>query len=110
MDLLGDKWTLLIIRDLVRGRHRYMELAQAEETIPTNLLSERLERLIECSLVERRLLLKGGKRTAYYLTDKGRSLTKVLGVIADWGLEHIEKTKLAPEILEMRARGEASKG
>lgn len=104
MDLLGDKWTLLIIRDMIRGKHRYMEFAQSFEKMPTNLVSERLDRLIDHSLVERRPLVKGGKRGAYYLTQKGLSLAKVVGVIADWGLEHIEKTELASEIIALRQR------
>ena len=104
MDLLGDKWTLLIIRDMIRGKHRYMELAQSFERMPTNLLSERLDRLIEHALLERRPLVEGGKRTAYYLTEKGLSLGHVMRAIADWGLEHIEGTELAPEIVALRQR------
>jgi len=87
LDLFGDKWTLLVIRDLVLGRSRFKEFASSPEGIPTNILSDRLERLQERGLVEQVPATEGGKRMAYVLTEKGKSLTPILRAIRDWGLQ-----------------------
>lgn len=87
LDLFGDRWTLLVIRDLMLGRSRFKDFTASPEGIPTNILSERLERLVERGLVERVPASQGGKRMAYALTEKGESLRPVMLAIRDWGLE-----------------------
>jgi DNA-binding HxlR family transcriptional regulator len=87
LDLFGDKWTLLVIRDLVLGRSRFKDFAASPEGIPTNILSDRLERLQERGLIEQVPATEGGKRMAYALTAKGKSLAPVLAAIRDWGLK-----------------------
>ena len=52
LDLAGDKWTLLVVRDLLRGRKTYGELADSPERIPTNILADRLKRMEEGGLIE----------------------------------------------------------
>ena len=54
LDLLGDKWTLLVIRDLVLGKQRYQEFLDSPEAIASNILAERLERLLVAGLISRR--------------------------------------------------------
>ena len=87
LDLFGDKWTLLIIRDLVLGRSRFKDFIESPEGIPTNILSDRLERLRDGGVVEQIPAADGGKRLAYQLTDKGLALRPVLRAIRDWGLK-----------------------
>lgn len=87
LDLFGDKWTLLIIRDLILGRTRFRDFIESPEGIPTNILSDRLERLRDGGLVEHIPASDGSKRLAYQLTDKGAALRPVLRAIRDWGLK-----------------------
>lgn len=87
LDLFGDRWTLLVIRDLFLGSTRFKDFASSPEKIPTNILSDRLARLLEGGLVERVPASSGSKRLAYRLTEKGFSLKPILLSIRDWGLE-----------------------
>lgn len=86
LDLLGDRWTLLLVRDLFLGRSRFKDFASSPEGIPTNILADRLERLLENGLAHQVPATPGGKHRAYELTDKGRSLAPVLRELRDWGL------------------------
>ena len=89
LDIIGDRWTLLIIRDLFLGRSRFNEFRQSTPRISPRLLSERLKRLEEEELVERDLLAGYPPRAEYRLTAKGRSLFPVLFAIGSWGFEHL---------------------
>ncbi len=86
LDLIGDRWTLLVIRDLLLGRSRFKDFAASPEKIPTNILSDRLERLVGHGVIEKVPATEGGKRFAYRLTDKGEALRPVLLALRDWGL------------------------
>jgi len=94
LDLVGDRWTMLVIRDLFLGRTRYKEFAGSPEGIPTNILAERLERLVECGMVQQEPVVPGGRRMCYRLTPMGRSLRPVLEAMRDWGLAWIPDTKV----------------
>jgi DNA-binding HxlR family transcriptional regulator len=89
LDIIGDRWTLLIIRDLFLGRRRFNEFRQSTPRISPKLLSERLKRLEEQGLVERTLLAGYPPRAEYGLTAKGRSLFPVLFAMGSWGFEHL---------------------
>jgi DNA-binding HxlR family transcriptional regulator len=86
LDLLGDRWTLLVIRDLFLGRSRFKELAASPERIATNLLSDRLARLLRAGIVEHADPADGSKHRAYRLTEKGRALRPTVEALRDWGL------------------------
>lgn len=86
LDLFGDRWTLLVVRDLVLGSTRFKEFTASPEGIPSNILSERLERLLASGIVEQVPASEGAKRQAYCLTEKGAALRPVLKAIRDWGL------------------------
>lgn len=98
LDLFGDKWTLLVIRDLVLGRTRFKDFIGSPEGIPTNILSDRLERLLEGGVIRRIPADDGSKRLAYELTDKGLALRPILKTIRDWSLawEPGTEAKLQP--------------
>ncbi|MDB4429454.1 helix-turn-helix transcriptional regulator [Akkermansiaceae bacterium] len=94
LEILGDKWSLLVVRDLMLGRTRFKEFMASPEGIPTNILTERLNRLVEHGIIEKALVSEGSKRFAYLLTDKGKALRPVLKSIMKWGLEHEEGTRV----------------
>ena len=89
LDILGDKWTLLVIRDLFLGRSHFKEFAAAPERIATNILSDRLSRLVDHGLAEKFPSRQQPGRDAYRLTPKGKSLGPVLKSITKWGLENV---------------------
>ena len=92
LDLIGDKWTLLVVRDLMLGKAHFKEFAASPERVATNILAQRLNRLSELGLVERYPSGVFPGRAAYRLTAKGHSLRPLLEQMAAWGLEHIEGT------------------
>jgi DNA-binding HxlR family transcriptional regulator len=94
LDIFGDRWTLLVIRDLFFGRTRFKEFAASPEGIPTNILTERLERLLARSIVEQIPAEDGTKRLAYRLTKKGKALGRVLRAMRDWGLAWDKSTRV----------------
>jgi DNA-binding HxlR family transcriptional regulator len=86
LDVIGDRWTLLVVRDLMFGRSRFKDFSASPEGIPTNILSERLDRVVQHGIAERFTVEEGGKRYGYRLTEKGQALLPVLAAIRDWGL------------------------
>ncbi len=97
LDLFGDRWTLLIIRDLFLGRSRFKDFTSSPEGIPTNILSDRLERLLEAGIVQQIPVTEGSKRLAYELSEKGRALRPVLVSMRNWGLKWEPGTKAGLE-------------
>jgi DNA-binding HxlR family transcriptional regulator len=93
LDVIGDRWTLLVIRDLLRGKTTYGELLDSPEKIPTNILADRLRRLQDAGLVTSSPYQERPVRYAYTLTDKGTALRAVLRAVVDWGLQHIPGTR-----------------
>src|SRR6516225_6427160 len=92
LDILGDKWSLLVVRDLLHGKHTYGELAMSPERIPTNILADRLERLVEAGIVSRTPYQQRPVRFAYTLTEKGNALGEVLLAFVRWGKQYIPGT------------------
>ena len=88
LDIVGDRWTLLIVRDLFLGQRRFSELLASLPGIPPRLLSARLKRLEQHRLIERVIHSEYPLRAEYRLTDEGRSLAPVLEAMLKWGLEH----------------------
>ena len=93
LDIFGDRWTLLIVRDLFFGRARFKDFAASPERIPTNILAERLERLLAHGVIEQIPAQDGTKRLAYRLTEKGKALGPVLKAMRDWGLAWEKSTR-----------------
>lgn len=94
LDIFGDRWTLLIVRDLFLGRARFKDFTAAPENIPTNILADRLERLQAHGVIEQIPAADGTKRLAYRLTEKGRALGVVLKSLRDWGLTWEKSTRV----------------
>lgn len=93
LDIFGDRWTLLIVRDLTLGRTRFKDFSASPEGIPTNILSDRLERLLNHGVIEQVPADDGTKRLGYKLTAKGAALRPILKAMRDWGLKWQEGTQ-----------------
>jgi len=89
LEVIGDRWSLIIIRDLALGAKTYGELEQSPEKITTNILANRLKKLVTFNIVEKTLYLEKPKRYTYGLTHKGKCLIPVLLELVKWGEEHI---------------------
>ena len=92
LDILGDKWSLLVVRDLLHGKGTYGELARSPERIPTNILAERLKRLESAGIIASAPYQQHPVRYTYTLTPKGRALGEVLLAFVRWGKQHIPGT------------------
>lgn len=94
LDVVGDRWSLLIVRDLLLNAElRYGDLAGSAESIPTNTLADRLRRLEEAEIVQRTPYSERPPRYSYRLTDRGRTLGPVVNAMADWGVANISGTR-----------------
>lgn len=87
LDVVGDWWTLLVLRDVFRGMHRFDEL-QTSLDIATNVLALRLKRLTAAGILERSAYQTHPPRYEYALTEKGRDLYPVLIALLQWGDRH----------------------
>jgi DNA-binding HxlR family transcriptional regulator len=92
LDIVGDKWSLLVVRDLLHGKRTYGELALSPERIPTNILADRLERLERTGIITRTPYQQRPVRHSYTLTAKGKALGEVLLAFVHWGKQHIPGT------------------
>ena len=86
-DLIGERWSLLLIRDLLIGPRRYNELAQSLPGIGTNLLANRLKELEAAGIIAKNERKTGGH--IYALTDAGRDLEPAILALVRWGLNHL---------------------
>jgi DNA-binding HxlR family transcriptional regulator len=93
LDLVGDKWTLLVVRDLLHGRVTYGDLQNSPEGIPTNILADRLKKLESAGLIEKSAYQQHPVRYLYELTEKGSALGEVLTAFVRWGKKHIPGTR-----------------
>jgi DNA-binding HxlR family transcriptional regulator len=92
LDVVGDRWTLLVIRDLLGGKRRYGDFAASAEKIPTNILADRLKRLEREGLIARVPYSTRPLRVEYHLTPQGRELGRAVDALATWGLKHCPGT------------------
>ncbi len=89
LDLLGDRWSLLIVRDvMVRGYRTFREFQQSGEGIATNILADRLDKLEQGGILTRERAADDGRSTHYRLTPKGIALAPVLLELLIWGARH----------------------
>lgn len=91
LDLIGDRWTLLIVRDLLAGKTKFNELKQSLAGIAPNILSDRLQVLEKEELVHSNLYSKHPPRYEYELTEDGKKLEHVLNALAMWGNRHFQQ-------------------
>src|SRR6185369_12064211 len=104
LEMLGDSWSLLIIRDLmVRGYHTFKEFQESGEGIATNILSDRLKKLEAAGIVSSEKEASDGRRVNYRLTEKGIDLAPVMLELLVWGTRH-EETGLPCDVTAKMAQ------
>lgn len=108
LDIFGDKWSLLVVRDLFYGKRTYGELAASPEHIPTNILADRLKRLEGAGIIVGIPYQQRPVRYAYTLTPKGRALGDVLLALVRWGKQHIPGTVTLSEAAASEGTGSAA--
>jgi DNA-binding HxlR family transcriptional regulator len=86
LDVLGDRWALLVVRELMLGPKRYTDLLDGLPGVGTNVLAVRLRELEDAGIIAREQLPPPAPATVYVLTDDGRALRPVLDELARWGL------------------------
>ncbi|MDQ1742857.1 MAG: hypothetical protein QOE23_1196, partial [Pseudonocardiales bacterium] len=87
LEIVGERWALLIIRDLMAGPRRFTDLRQGLPRIPTNVLSARLKELEQANVLQRRILPRPATAVVYELTDYGRELDDILMAFGRWGAQ-----------------------
>ena len=91
LELVGERWSLLIVRDLLAGPRRFQDLQESLRGVPPNVLSARLKAMEEHGIVSRRFYSEHPPRAEYALTSRGRELGVVVGALAAWGSRHLER-------------------
>ena len=93
LEVFGDRWTFLIVRDLMfKGKHYYGEFLQMEEKIATNILADRLSLLEEAGIVSRTIDEAHNSKKIYKLTEKGIDMLPVLTEVILWSAKHDKQT------------------
>lgn len=87
LEIVGERWALLIVRDLLAGPRRFTDLRQGLPRIPTNVLSARLKELEQAKVLQRRILPRPATAVVYELTDYGRELDDILMSLGRWGAQ-----------------------
>lgn len=103
LDLVGDKWTLLIVRDLAAGPRRFVELQRVLPGISTEQLRSRLNRMVADGLVTRQRYREVPPRVDYELTERSRELLPVLGALARWGHDWVWTAPREGEAIDIGA-------
>ena len=96
LDIVGDKWTLVIVRDMLTGKRRFGQFLESPEGITTNILADRLKRMEESGLIGRAPYQDKPPRFEYRLTTKGEGLIEVLQCICRWANRHYPDTWTPP--------------
>jgi DNA-binding HxlR family transcriptional regulator len=105
LDIVGDRWTLVILRDLLTGKSRFSHFLASPEKITTNILTDRLDAMLKAGLVSKTAYQQKPMRYEYSLTPKGETLLPVLQQICRWANTHIPGTWIPPESFMSRKAG-----
>ena len=97
LELIGDRWTILVLRDLLVGKKRFSEFLESPEKISTNILSDRLAMMENKGLVKAVAYSERPKRFEYQLTEKGDGLLPALQELCKWGNRFMPDTFVPPD-------------
>ena len=106
LDIIGESWTLLVLRDAFQGARRFDEF-QKSLGIATNVLTARLKRLVDEGLLEQRRYQEHPPRYEYVLTEKARDLGPILANLVHWGNKYLAGSKGPPQAIVHNACGHA---
>jgi DNA-binding HxlR family transcriptional regulator len=109
LEVVGKKWTILILRELFSGKKRFTEIATSLP-ISTKLLTDRLKELEEQGVVTRTLYPEIPPRVEYTLTESGKTLQSVLEAMRAWGAEHQKKQDIKCKSSRNETKKERAKG
>ena len=91
LDIVGDRWSLIIVRDLFRGKNTYSQfLNESPERIASNVLSDRLKKLVEFEIINYRVNPLDRKIKEYYLTDRGVDLYNIIYELQNWTIDNVD--------------------
>ena len=91
LDILGDKWSLIIVRDLFRNKNTFSQfLKESSEGIASNILTDRLKKLIELNIIGFERNPEDKKIKKYYLTDRGVDLYSIIYELQDWTIKNVD--------------------
>lgn len=105
LDIVGDRWTLVILRDLLTGKSRFSQFLTSPEKITTNILTDRLASMESNGLVTKEAYQKNPPRFTYALTRKGEALLPVLQEMCRWANAHVPETWTPPKSFMTRRAG-----
>ena len=110
LDIIGDKWSLIIIRDIFLGKKTFTEFIKSSEKIATNILANRLEVLTANGLIKVTKLPNDRKTKLYYLTDKGIDMYPIIYEMVQWSGRNLNK-KFSPVGAELikNSQGQSTK-
>ncbi|KZL15813.1 helix-turn-helix domain-containing protein [Pseudovibrio sp. Ad26] len=97
LDIVGDRWSLLILRDMFNGKKIFSEFLSSPEKITTSVLTVRLNQLEAAGMVVKELYQTNPKRYRYLLSDRGRDILPVLQEMCRWANKHMPETWIPPE-------------
>lgn len=96
LDLLGDRWSLLVVRDIaIEGKHYFNEFSSSDEGISTNILSDRLRRLEQDGILMKNGDPTDARRSVYALTERGLALVPIMVELSVWSANHVPDSRTA---------------
>lgn len=99
LDIVGDRWTLLLVRDIgLFDKHRNKDFQEATEGIPSNILASRLKQLVAQGLIEKRLYQAHPPRYEYHLTESGQGLLPVVKALGQWAGHYVDGVRFPEEV------------
>lgn len=97
LEIFGDRWTLVILRDMINGKTKYGDFLKSPEHITTNILATRLTTMVRAGIAEKQIYQSNPKRYEYIITHKGRDLHPILVSMCLWANRYYPETWVAPE-------------
>lgn len=97
LDMVGDRWSLIVVRDMLNGKSRFGEFLKSPEKIATSVLTDRLERLVAVGVAEARAYQGNPPRYEYRLTEMGEAMLPILQEVCRWANRFRPETWPAPE-------------
>ncbi|MEO1657551.1 MAG: helix-turn-helix domain-containing protein [Pseudomonadota bacterium] len=97
LDFVGDKWTLVIVRDMLNGKSRFNDFLESPERITATVLTKRLEAMVKHELVVKKEYVSRPPRYQYLLTEKGQALSSIVLAFCEWGNAQFKQTWKTPE-------------
>ena len=104
LDILGDKWSLLVVRDLFIGLTTYSDFQSGPEKIPTNILADRLKRLQQHQIIAKQKYQEHPARYHYILTEKGQQLGPVIQAMLNWSQQHVNHVLDNQQIKQVKSQ------